>query len=314
MTQSQVMKDDDLEYRFESIDVKEESIVGEAPSLREPVRIPDRDWTEVDDLEGNWEPVTEAVIDANLNDLIRTNIEANMDDIDGLQVTLNELTAAIEAKEIIADSEAKTTALRSRLLAEYLVKEGVYRADGGSVKILEKNFDSADVRRYLNWAVLFRSISISIIDAVDHANQLSNQSADYPGFQPANVPGELDGLKNWNIIESDEFEQENEVSPVKQLGVCIDELEAYQERFRNLEQNMRQKSIPQIVDVPEVQEHLRNVANIAKNFDLMGERSVGDDQEVDEMISKSTVESESGGSDRSEFEGTAGALGNEDDS
>lgn len=339
--------------KFDNIDRTNGVIRGESDDYG-VISVPDEDWDEIEDFEGNWEEITETIIS--------TVYEKNISDSrEELQLDYDTVVEILRDKGIVSydidddnedsiDDETieKQETRKAELLLEFLIDQDIYQIEGGDIGIVQTLKPSANEFVKFNWSAFLTVTAERLDKVVKQSKKMKENIADYYDnigankIDPKNTKKQL--LQDLNSItgaktkedampkkveenrivppdsvhERDKYEykkkirrldalkvtenhqqHELEIDPIKQLGVYIDELETYSNKFHNLEKDMRKKSIPQIVDLHGVQEDMQNAIAIANNFGVMGERSTNDVESLGDSIGElaSEVGFEFGGAD-----------------
>jgi hypothetical protein len=128
------------------------------------VAISKEDWTETneDELTGNWEEITQTIID---NVLDAGSLRDGVETDSSVSVKRDEVADILSDSSIINHEDEDEERLRAELLIEYLCLEGVYHEQGDEIVVLDDFDETSDMFSKLNWSAFF-SYAVDEINTV----------------------------------------------------------------------------------------------------------------------------------------------------
>ena len=299
------------------------------------VSIPDEEWESVEDFEGNWEQITEAISE-DVFGQGRTSTDSSLKlDYERVVSILQEQIVEYEpdndeSTEIIQTEKQR----KAELLLDFLIDKGVYDLEGNEIVVLEEITPDSDEYTKYNWSTFLARTADHLENVVDRAEDLQErieshyEETDINEVNPDSYKRKI--LKDLEHITEAESEEElypqgktadgrvippdsvsdrhkfeyrskfrklkawqsthmtanGTMNAEKQLGVHIDELETYMERFRHLEQQLRQKSIEDVVDIDQFREDLSLFGTLASEAGVIRDKPVDamNDEELSDTI------------------------------
>lgn len=278
------------------------------------VTVSDEDWTEAseDTLEGNWEPVTRAVV----RDIMdKESLDTDVQSGETVSVGYDRFIDAIIKSSIVEHDDSEEERQRAELLAEHLVREGVYERRGQEIVVLDEfNFSSSEFTK-LNWTAFF-SYAIEEINSVvesaenqketiaqmferadgigsdsigsddlptrreltEDLKRITGSTVDPVGVDERGLPVPPEGvapedeweyreiIEDWDTIEKFQIEQEGDTDVediTKELAIEIRKMKRAGSQITKIEQQLREASIRDIANMPEVQEKIQMIQAFA---------------------------------------------------
>lgn len=138
-------------YAFEQKEIDgQEYVIARRGQGADPIRVR-ADWTEEDDLEGNWEPLIETIVQPET--ITEIDIEDGVGGISRQEAIESLTEATVNGKTIVATEE------QADALIEYLSEEDVIDIQGNRL-VLFKNPNEEDLSStwFVNWAALMGAV------------------------------------------------------------------------------------------------------------------------------------------------------------
>jgi hypothetical protein len=322
-------------HKYDNIDRKNGMIRGESNEYG-VVSVPDSQWGEVENFEGNWEEITQTIIEnAYKLDSVDDVTKLDYDDIVEIlrkEDIVNYDPSDVQDSELIEKEERR----KAELLLEFLVDEGIYEKEGNKVTILQAIEPQTGEYAKFNWANFLTVTASRFKEVVQRAKNMKEDISEYyeeinvNDVDPAETKGKLledlmqitgadspeeaqpkeitaDGryIPPESVKERDIYEYKQKmrrlkawdvtdigittgggtkIKPEEQIDVFMDEIKTYKERFEALEGKMRKKSIPEIINLDDIQEDLQQALNVAGAANVLNDRSIETEDDVGDML------------------------------
>lgn len=302
------------------------------------ITVPDDEWDEIKNFEGNWEDITETIIkkayQSDAEDITTLRYD-NVVEILRNEDIVNFEPSSDQDEETINKEEQK----KAELLIDYLINEGIYDREGDKVTVLQGLEPTSSEYVKFNWSVFLTVTADRFEDVVEQAKDMKDQISDYydrigandvnpdktkrkliddlyqltdgnsrEDIQPKRVTADNRIIPPDSVLDRDKYEykeklreleaweltdvptpeeQEGEgegIEPIKQLDVFMKELNVYTQRFRSMESEMRERSIPEIVNLEGIVEDLEQAKNIATGAGVFAKEAPSTAEEYGDFL------------------------------
>ena len=170
--------------KFDNIDRKNGVIRGESDEYG-VISVPDEDWDEIEDFEGNWEEITETIISTVYEENISESREKLRLDYDTVVEILRDkgiVSYNVDADdedsiddEIIEEEERR----KAELLLEFLIDQDIYQMKGEDIGVVQTLKPSASEYVKFNWSAFLTVTAERLDKVVNQAKEMKEDIAEY---------------------------------------------------------------------------------------------------------------------------------------